>query len=97
MQQVEYLELWMIRGFDDLTDLKPLRREPAITDLELVDMPQLRWEHVRPLQDHPTLQRLRLGTGSVRRNDELRSRLGYPDTEPPSGELLRLSRGGRVT
>jgi len=60
-------------------------------------MPQLRWEHVRPLRDHPTLQRLRLGTGSVRRDEELRSRHGYPDTDAPSGELLRLSRGDRVT
>jgi hypothetical protein len=136
MRQIEYLELWMIKGFDDLseisgltqlrylflqalrrvtalpdlsrcarlerihletmkglTDLRPLRTAPALTDLTLVDVPRLRWEHVEVLRDHPTLQRLRLGTGSIKRNKEYESRLGYPDTEAPSGELLRLSRG----
>jgi len=136
MEQIEYLELWLIRGFDDLsevsgltrlrylflqalkqvtalpdlsscqrlerihletmkglTDLRPLRGAPRLRDLELVDMPQLRWEHLQPLIGHPTLQALRLGTGSKRRNAEFRARLGYPDTEAPSGELRRLSRG----
>jgi hypothetical protein len=136
MKQIEYLELWMIRGFSDLsevsgltrlrylflqalkqvsslpdlsscarleridlltmkglTDLRPLRGAPRLRDLELVDMPQLRWEHLEPLVDHPTLQALRLGTGSKKRNAEFGARLGYPDTEAPTGELRRLSRG----
>jgi hypothetical protein len=136
MKQLEYLELWMIRGFNDLsevsgltrlrylflqalkqvtslpdlsscarlerihietlkglTDLRPLRGAPGLRDLDLVDMPQLRWEHLEPLVDHPTLHALRLGTGSKKRNAELLARLGYPDTEAPSGELRRLSRG----
>jgi hypothetical protein len=136
MTQIEYLELWLIRGFSDLselsgltrlrylflqalkqvtalpdlspcarlerihletmkglTDLRPVRGAPALRDLELVDMPQLRWQHLQPLVDHPTLQALRLGTGSKKRNSEFRARLGYPDTKAPSGELRRLSRG----
>lgn len=136
LKQIEYLELWMIRGFSDLseisgltrlrylflqalkqvtslpdlsscarlerirletmkglTELRPLRGAPALRDLELVDMTQLRWEHLEPLVDHPTLQSLRLGTGSKKRNAQFRARLGYPDTEAPSGELRRLSRG----
>jgi hypothetical protein len=76
-----------------LTDLRPLRGAPGLRDLALVDMPQLRWEHLEPWVDLPTLQALRLGTGSRKRNAEFRARLGYPDTEAPSGELRRLSRG----
>jgi internalin A len=136
LAQIEYLELWMIRGFSDLsevsgltglrylflqalkqvtalpdfsrssrlerihletmkslTDLRPLRNAPALRDLNLVDMPQLRWEHLEPLMNHPTLRGLRLGTGSKKRNADFRARLGYPDTEAPSDELRRLSRG----
>jgi hypothetical protein len=136
MKQIEYLELWMIRGFRDLsevsgleglrylflqalkqvtalpdltgcarlerihletmkglTDLEPLRDAPALRDLELVDVPQLRWNHVVALKDHPTLQTLRVGTGSSRRNADLQARLGYPEPEAPSADLLRLVRG----
>jgi hypothetical protein len=136
MKQIEYLELWLIRGFSDLsevsgltrlrylflqalkqvtalpdlsacarlerihhetmkglTDLRPLREAPELRNLEMVDMPQLRWEHLEPLVDHPTLHALRPGTGSKKRNAEFRARLGYPDTEAPGGELRRLSRG----
>lgn len=136
MKQIEYLELWMIRGFSDLsevsgltglrylflqalkqvttlpdvskcarlerihletmkglTDLGPLRSSPALRDLDLLDMPQLRWQHLTPLVEHPTLRAVRLGTGSRKRNAEFRERLGYPDPGPPSDELLRLARG----
>jgi hypothetical protein len=132
MKRIEYLELWMIRGFNDLsevsgltalrylflqalkqvtslpdlsrcerlerihletmkglTDLAPLRDAPALRDLLLVDMPQLRWEHLGPLVEHPTLRALRLASGSAKRNADMRARLGYADTDAPSRELRR--------
>jgi hypothetical protein len=88
--RLERIHLETMKG---LTDLRPLQAAPALRDLELIDMPQLRWQHLQPLVDHPTLQALRLGTGSKKRNAEFQARLGYPDTEAPSGELRRLSRG----
>lgn len=136
MKQIEYLELWMIRGFSDLsevsglvglrymflhalkqvttlpdlsgcarleridfqtmkglTHLAPLCTAPALQALELVDMPQLRFEHLAPLVDHPTLRAVRVGTGSTKRNAEFRERLGYPDPGPPSVDLRRLAQG----
>jgi hypothetical protein len=39
-------------------------------------MPQLRWEHVAPLRDHPRLRSTLVGTGSVKRNEEIQERLG---------------------
>lgn len=126
--QIEYLELWMVRGLSDLTpvsgmkhlqhlflqalknvtalpdlsgnprlervsidglkqlfDLRPLRTAPALRHLLLVDMPQLRWEQLEVLADHPTLQGFRVGTGSVKRNNEYEARLGYPEPPPRAG------------
>jgi len=62
-------------------DLTPLRSAPALLHLLLVDMPQLRWEHLAVLADHPTLPGLAVGTGSRKRNDDYKARLGY--AEPP--------------
>jgi hypothetical protein len=93
LSRCERLERVHLETMKGLTDLAPLRGAPALRDLVLVDMPQLRWEHLGPLVDHPTLRALRLGTGSKKRNADFRARLGYPDTDAPSGELRRLSRG----
>jgi hypothetical protein len=60
-----------------LTNLWPLRDAPVLRDLRLADMPQLRWEHVEVLANHPTLQGLSIGTGSRIRNAEYQRRLGY--------------------
>jgi hypothetical protein len=73
-----------------LMDLEPLRDARVLRDLELVICRS--WAgHLGPLRDHPTLQRLRLGTGSVRRNADFRSGLGYPDGAP-TRTLPRLAR-----
>jgi hypothetical protein len=121
--RLEFLELWLVRGLDDidavggletlrflflqalkrverlpamsdlgaltrvhletmkgLDDLSPLRQAPALTDLVAVDMPQLREPHLEPLVGHPTLARVRIGTGSVKRDRQLRELFGLPDT-----------------
>jgi hypothetical protein len=136
LQQLEYLELWLIRELTDLseirrlsnlrylllqalkhvaelpdlsscrrlerihletmkglTDLRPLRSAPALTDLLLADMPHLRWEHVEVLRNHPSLRRLRIGTGSAKRNADLSQRLGYAEAGEPSAELLAVEAG----
>lgn len=136
LKQIEYLELWQIRGFSELSevaglenlrylflqslkrvlalpdlscckklerihietmkglaDLRSLRTAPALTDLVMVDMPHLRWEHVEPLRDHPTLQRLSIGTGSVKRNQQFLEGLSYGRIAPLSADLMRLKRG----
>lgn len=79
MLPAERIRLETVNG---LMDLEPLRDARVLRDLELVICRS--WAgHLGPLRDHRTLQRLRLGTGSVRRNADFRSRLGYPDTELP--------------
>ena len=89
--QLERLHLETMKG---LTDLRPINTAPALRDLVMVDMPQLRWEHVEPLQNHPVLATLRLGTGSQKRNDEYTSRLGFPPTPwGLSDDLSKLERG----
>ena len=43
-------------------------------------MPQLREQHLEPLIGHPTLARVRIETGSVKRDRQLRELFGLPDT-----------------
>jgi len=127
---LKYLELWMIRGFDDLSpvsgltnlrflflqalrrvtalpdlsdctrlrrihletmkglsDLSPLAHAPALEQLLLVDMVHLRQEHLEPLRNHPSLQSIGIGLGSVKRNQAAQEMLGLPDVEPPLADL----------
>lgn len=59
-----------------VTDLGPVLAAPALEMLLLLDMPQLRWDHVAPLRDHPRLRSALVGTGSAKRNEEIEQRLG---------------------
>lgn len=128
---LKYLELWMIRGFEDLapvseltnlrflvlqalsritalpdlsrctrlrrihletmkgiSDLTPLAHAPALEQLLLIDMPHLRLEHLEPLRNHPSLSSIRVGMGSVKRNQAAVEMLGLPDVDPPSADLF---------
>lgn len=122
--QLEYLEIWRVRGLVDLSpiadllrlqhlhleslslvealppmegldalrevwlqnlrgvrDLAPLASAPALRQLALVDMPHLQPDAVTPLVGHPSLERVRAGLGSTRKNDAVRALLGLPDAD----------------
>lgn len=127
---LKYLELWMIRGLDDLSpvsdltnlrflflqalsrvtilpdlsqctklrrvhletmkglhDLRPLARAPALEQLLLIDMPQLRPEQLEPLRNRPTLNSVTIGLGSDKRNQAAEKVLNLPGVELPPGDL----------
>jgi len=127
---LKYLELWMIRGFNDLSpvsdltnlrflflqalrrvtalpnlsectrlrrihletmkglsDLTPLTYAPILEQLLLVDMTHLRPEQLEPLRDHPSLRSIRIGLGSVKRNQAAEDILDLPDVELPPADL----------
>jgi hypothetical protein len=84
-----------------LTDLTPLRDAPALEEIVVVACPQLREEHFRPLVNHATLRRARVGTGSVKRNAAIQALLGLPaemdefefrpeDGEAPAAANVRI-------
>jgi hypothetical protein len=70
-----------------VTDLGPVLAAPALEMLLLLDMPQLRWDHVAPLHDHSRLRSVRVGTGSVKRDEEIEQRLGL---DPASYRKVEL-------
>jgi hypothetical protein len=127
---LKYLELWMIRGFEDLspiseladlrflflqalrratqlpdltqchrlrrihletmkglTDLSPLAAAPSLEQLLLIDMPQLRPEDLAPLEAHQTLNSVRIGLGSIKRNAAAQQLLQLPDVEAAPADL----------
>jgi internalin A len=88
--RLERIEAETMKG---ISDLHGLMTAPALRELLLIDMPQLRWKHIESLKDHPTLQRVRIGTGSKKRNAEFAERLEYPDAGGASPDLRRLRLG----
>lgn len=122
--ELEYLEIWLVRGLSDLspiselrhlkylflqslkqvtrlpdlsklpelesvwletmkglTDLSPLLTAPALRRLALVSMAHLQPEDVGILKDQPTLEELRAGLGSTKKNDAVRRLVRLPDAE----------------
>ncbi|SOD72916.1 hypothetical protein SAMN05892883_2231 [Jatrophihabitans sp. GAS493] len=121
---LEYLELWMVRGLDDissiafldhlqylflqslkqvttlpdfsrltrletvwmetmkgLTDLTPLLTAPSLRRVAAVDMGHLQPPAVGVLADHPSLQQLRAGLGSKRKNEAVAQLVRLPAGE----------------
>jgi hypothetical protein len=72
-----------------ITDLAPIADAPALEELNLIDMPQLEVEALRPLLGHPTLHRGRWGLGSTRKNIAAFELL--PLGDPPYGYPTRSS------
>lgn len=70
--------LW-IETMKGLTDLSPLRDAPGLRHLAVVDMAHLQPEAFTPLIGHPTLETLRFGLGSKRKNDALARLINLPN------------------
>ena len=67
----------VIRNMASLTDLEPLARLPKLERLTFQQM-RLSVEQVAVLKDHPTLQAVSLGIGSLRREAQAQELLGLP-------------------
>jgi hypothetical protein len=78
MARMASLRRVTLDGMKGLTDLSALREAPVLEELVVLECPQLREEHFRPLAGHPALRRARVGTGSVKRNAAIQSLLGVP-------------------
>ncbi|GAA4351269.1 leucine-rich repeat domain-containing protein [Angustibacter luteus] len=76
LTRLHTIHLETMRG---LSDLGPLRTAPALRVLRLVGAGHLEPADLRPLVDHPTLQRAGLGLGSIRRNRAAHELVGLPD------------------
>ncbi len=61
-----------------LLDLTPVSLAPNLQDLIVVDCPQFRVAHFEPFVGHRQLRAATIGTGSVKRNDEIEKLLGHP-------------------
>ena len=68
-----------------IRDLRPVATAPALEELVLGDMPQLRPDDLRPLAGHPTLRAVTAHLGSMRKNAEARELLGLPEVSFESG------------
>jgi len=63
----------MLRG---IIDLGPAAAAPQLESLDLIEMCQLRPEHLRPFAGHPTLRRATLGLCSDSKNAAASKLLG---------------------
>ncbi|WP_139347853.1 hypothetical protein [Nocardia donostiensis] len=75
---VRLRRLW-IETMKGLTDLSPICQAPALRQLAVVDMGHLRPEAFGPIVGHPTLESLRFGLGSKRKNDAVANLIDLPN------------------
>ncbi len=69
--------LWL-EAMKGVRDLSPIATAPRLRRLAVIDMPQLEPSAFTPLVAHPTLETLRFGLGSARRNDAVRRIIDLP-------------------
>lgn len=69
--------LW-IETMKGLTDLSAIREAPQLRQLAVVDMAHLQPDAFLPLIGHPTLESLRYGLGSRRKNDAVERLIDLP-------------------
>jgi hypothetical protein len=60
-------------------DLRPIASAPALEELVLGDLAQLRPEDLRPLVGHPHLRAVTAHLGGARKNAEAQALLGLPE------------------
>ena len=70
--------LWL-ETMKGVTDLAPIRQAPSLRQLAVVDMGHLAPETFAPLLGHPTLESLRFGLGSTRKNEAVRRIIDLPN------------------
>jgi hypothetical protein len=69
--------LW-IETMKGITDLSPIRDAPSLRHLAVIDMAHLQPEAFAPVAEHPTLQSMRFGLGSTRKNDAVAALVNLP-------------------
>lgn len=70
--------LW-IETMKGLTDLSPIRDAPHLRQLAVVDMAHLQPDAFAPLVGHPSLESLRFGLGSKRKNEAVQRLVRLPN------------------
>jgi hypothetical protein len=75
LTRLQRLWIEMMKG---LTDLAPIRDAPSLRHLAVVGMGHLQPEALVPLVGHPTLETLRYGLGSKRKNDAVQRIISLP-------------------
>jgi hypothetical protein len=71
LYDIRYLELWMIRGFDDLStvsNFSSLLTVSHIEDLSAIDMCHLKPGNSNILKSHPSLNWFSVGIGGIKKN-----------------------------
>ena len=79
LTQMSQLRRLHIDGLRNLRDLSPIMGAQALEELIVWDAPHLRPEDFEILRGHPSLQRASIGTGSIRRDGEIRQMLGVDE------------------
>jgi internalin A len=74
-----------IETMKGLSDLKAVADAPNLEELLVVDMRHLTVDSFRPFVRHPTLRRVIVGLGSIRRNKAVTELLGLPQVERAKG------------
>src|SRR5262249_53654652 len=64
-----------------LTDLRSVAEAPALEELLTIDMRQLAPEAFRPFVGHPSLRRLTVGLGSLRKNKVVTDLMRLPPAD----------------
>ncbi len=79
-----HLKSFHLGNMKGITDLRPLLSAPELETVSLIEMQHLKPEDVGVLAAHPTLQYVRAGLGSTRKNEEARRLVGLPEPAWPT-------------
>jgi hypothetical protein len=70
-----------IETMKGLQDLKPVADAPVLEDILVIDMPHLQPSALQPFVGHPTLKSVKIGLGSIKKNEAAQKLLNLPDVD----------------
>lgn len=83
--ELQRVHIEHLRGLDSIAELA---KAPALKEVLLVNMRQMSADKMRPLLGHPSLRSIFVGTGSLKRNEEIKRMFGLLETERPDMDAL---------
>lgn len=84
LQRLRRVDLW---GLKRLRDMSPLLDAKSLEELYVYKASHLRLDDFKVLRGHPSLQRISVGTGSLRRNEEIEKSLGIAEATRGKGDF----------